>query len=312
MTVMETKKPGQLVETVQRPVATRDVHRSELIRVMGASLYPGAEPAAIELALAYCEAAGLDPMQKPVHIVPLWDSRAGKMRDVIMPGVGLYRTNASRTGQFAGMTEPEFGPEDTRAFQQKDNKGAVEITFPTWCRVTVKRRLPTGEIASFTAVERWLENYATDSNKSTAPNAMWKKRTYGQLAKCAQAQALRIAFPELGAAPTAEEMEGKQIDTDIVDMPAEIIEIPAELLAAARRASAAGTEAYEAWWKQITREERVLLQFEHPRLKDDAAAADTAAARDAVPAGDAAPLAAATTGLSFGDVAPADDEGGAR
>ena len=48
-------------------------------------------------------AAGLDPMQKPVHIVPMWDARAGQMRDVVMPSVGLYRTQASRTGRFAAL-----------------------------------------------------------------------------------------------------------------------------------------------------------------------------------------------------------------
>jgi hypothetical protein len=29
------------------------------------------------------------------------------------------------------------------------------------------------------------------------PNAMWRKRFHGQLAKCTEAQALRKAFPEI-------------------------------------------------------------------------------------------------------------------
>ena len=74
------------------------------------SLYPGATDQSVDMVLSYCRAAGLDPMQKPVHIVPMWDSKAREMRDVVMPGIGLYRTNAARTGQFAGMSEPVFGP----------------------------------------------------------------------------------------------------------------------------------------------------------------------------------------------------------
>ena len=183
----------------------------DLMNVLESSLYPGAARDSIKMVIGYCKAAGLDPMQKPVHIVPMWDSKAKRMRDVIMPGVGLYRTQASRAGCI-GVSEPEFGPEI------KESVGGVEITYPKWCRVTAKRRLPSGEIAEFTAKEFWLENYATAGKDSMAPNAMWKRRVYAQLAKCAEAQALRKAFPEVGSMPTADEMEGKTIDMGAADV----------------------------------------------------------------------------------------------
>lgn len=186
----------------------------ELMQVLQSSLYPGASPASIKMALGYCKAAGLDPMQKPVHIVPMWDSKAGSMRDVVMPGVGLYRTQAARSGECAGVSEPDFGPDTTETL------GGQSITFPAWCRVTVKRRLPTGEVVEFTAKEFWKENYAVKGGKekSVAPNAMWTKRPYGQIAKCAEAQALRKAFPEVGSQPTADEMEGKTLDMGPADV----------------------------------------------------------------------------------------------
>lgn len=188
------------------------MNEAELMEVLQSSLYPGAAPASIKMVLGYCKAAGLDPMQKPVHIVPMWDGKAKQMRDVVMPGIGLYRTQAARTG-CAGVTEPEFGPDVTEVI------GNVQITYPAWCRVTVKRRLASGDIVEFTAKEFWKENYAVKGGqeKSIAPNAMWQKRPYGQIAKCAEAQALRKAFPEIGSEPTADEMAGKSIHEYDVD-----------------------------------------------------------------------------------------------
>ncbi|MCD9096151.1 phage recombination protein Bet [Luteimonas fraxinea] len=198
---------NQVARIPQRDGALVTAEQAEAIRkALQSSLYPGASDASVDMVLAYCKAAGLDPMQKPVHIVPMWDSKSRQTRDVVMPGIGLYRTNAARTGQFAGMSEPEFGPMVT------EKLGTREVTFPEWCRVTAYRQLPSGHIAEFTATEYWIENYAIKGGKEQdqAPNAMWSKRVRGQIAKCAQAQALRMAFPEaVGSAPTAEEMEGK-------------------------------------------------------------------------------------------------------
>ncbi len=179
----------------------------KMIAVLESSLYPGASRDSIEMVLGYCQAAGLDPMQKPVHIVPMWDSKAGRMRDVVMPGINLYRIQASRSGECAGVSEPEFGEDVTATI------GGAEITYPKWCKVTVKRLMPNGIIVDFTAKELWLENYAVKGgkDKSVAPNAMWTKRPCGQIAKCAEAQAFRKAFPELAGNYTAEEMEGKEL-----------------------------------------------------------------------------------------------------
>jgi phage recombination protein Bet len=192
---------------------------ADLMHVLQSSLYPGASLDSIRMVLGYCKAAGLDPMQKPVHIVPMWDRQSGSMRDVIMPGVNLYRIQASRSGQFAGVSEPEFGPDVTTAI------GGQQITFPEWCRVVVRRQLSSGHIADFTAREYWMENYAVKGGKekSIAPNAMWTKRPRGQIAKCATAQALRAAFPEIAAQYTHEELEGKALNDfegeDVIGQP---------------------------------------------------------------------------------------------
>ena len=203
------------------------IEKDQAIRTaLKTSLYPGASDGSVDMVLAYCQAAGLDPLAKPVHIVPMWDGKAREMRDVVMPGIGLYRTNAARTGQFAGMSEPEFGPMVT------EKLGSREVTFPEWCKVTAYRQLPSGHVAEFTAVEYWVENYAIKGGKDQdqSPNAMWSKRVRGQIAKCAQAQALRMAFPEAtGAGPTAEEMEGKAIIEGEATAVARVEQRPAEL-----------------------------------------------------------------------------------
>jgi phage recombination protein Bet len=170
------------------------------------SLYTGAKDESILMVLDYCKAGKLDPMQKPVHIVPMSVKNAAtgryEFKDVIMPGIGLYRIQAARSDQYAGVSEPEYG-EDIET-----TLGGVKITYPKWCKITV-RKLINGVVVDFTAKEYWLENYASKKETAT-PNAMWAKRPYGQLAKCAEAQALRKAFPEfVSQHPTAEEMEGK-------------------------------------------------------------------------------------------------------
>jgi phage recombination protein Bet len=188
---------SQLVQQTNKEI------EASVLSALKSSLYTGAKDDSIQMVIEYCKACKLDPMQKPVHIVPMWDKNTKSMKDTIMPGIGLYRIQAARSNKYAGVREPEYG--DT----VNTTLGGVSISYPEWCKVTVKK-LVGNNIVEFTAKEYWLENYATARKDSTAPNAMWLKRPFGQLAKCAEAQALRKAFPEIiTQQPTAEEMEGK-------------------------------------------------------------------------------------------------------
>lgn len=171
------------------------------------SVFPGARDESIIMAVDYCASRGLDILLKPVHLVPMSvkDATTGKyeFRDVVMPGIGLYRIQADRSQTYAGADEPEFGPTVTAKL------GGVDVSYPEWCKYTV-HKLVGNNIVAFSAKEYWTENYATKGRDSQAPNSMWLKRPFAQLAKCAEAQALRKAWPDIGQAPTAEEMEGKE------------------------------------------------------------------------------------------------------
>lgn len=158
----------------------------------------------IKMVFNYCTSRNIDPLLKAVHIVPMWNKNTGKEEDTIMPGIGLYRIIAARSGHYAGMSEPTFGPMVT------DKVGSITITYPEWCMVIVKKFIQ-GHIVEFPAKEYWIENYA-GKGKDPTPNAMWQKRKFGQLAKCAEAQALRKAFPEVGYDYTYEELQGKTFD----------------------------------------------------------------------------------------------------
>lgn len=142
------------------------------------------------LALAYCKARKLDVFKRVVHIVPVWSSAAGKMIDTVWPGIGELRTTAFRTGAYAGKDAAEFGPD------MKLELGGVHVTFPEWCRITVHRVVGGTRVAFTGPKVVWLETYATKKRDSDAPNEMWQTRPYGQIEKCAEAAALRAAFPE--------------------------------------------------------------------------------------------------------------------
>lgn len=188
-------------------------------KVLVEAIFPSAKSVdAIVMALSYCQSRKLDVMKRPVHIVPMYDSARGGYVETVWPGISELRTTASRTKGYAGVDEAEFGATIKKKFTGRTKVNgqwtdqAVEVEFPEWCRLTVYR-IVDGQRCKFVGPKvKWEETYAA-IGASDIPNKMWQKRTEGQLEKCAEAAALRRAFPEeLGNELTAEEMMGRNLN----------------------------------------------------------------------------------------------------
>lgn len=128
------------------------------------------------------EHLGLDPLMKQIYGI----KRQGRL--TIQVGIDGYRLIADRTGRMIGSDRPTYGPVDGR--------------YPEWAEVTVRKLVAGGERA-FTGVAYWDEFYPGDGGQG----AMWRQMPRTMLAKCAEAQALRKAFPaNLAGTYTPDEM----------------------------------------------------------------------------------------------------------
>lgn len=190
-------------------------------RALVDGVYPSAKtPEGIILAVSYCKAKNYDVMKKMVHVVPIWNSALGKEVEGVWEGVGALRATAFRTGSYAGCDETTFGSLVKKHFKGEVGKGQyaktveMDLEFHEWAQVTVYR-LVQGVRCAFPGPKvHYLAAYGCQG-KSEVPNEKWSEGggSY-MLEKCAEAAALRKAFPEeLGGLNAAEEMEGRKVDS---------------------------------------------------------------------------------------------------
>jgi len=146
----------------------------------------GATNDELELFIHACKHTGLDPFMKQIHAV----KRKSKNGDVmtIQTGIDGLRLIADRSGNYAPGREPTF---------QYDANGKIKSA--------------TAYIKKRTADGVWHEVSATafySEYKPTYSNDFWENKAHIMLSKCAEALALRKAFPaEMSGLYTAEEME---------------------------------------------------------------------------------------------------------
>lgn len=140
--------------------------------------------------LNYAQRTGLDPFARQIYMI----NRAGKW--TIQAGIDGLRIVAERSGHYAGQVGPEYcGPDGV----WRDVWTAKEA--PVASRIGVLRH---GFATPLYAVA-YFDEYA--QKKDGKPTSMWASKPLLMLAKCAEALALRKAFPnDLSGIYTAEEM----------------------------------------------------------------------------------------------------------
>jgi phage recombination protein Bet len=153
----------------------------------------------LKLFLYQAKRTQLDPLAGQLHFTK-YNTKSGPKVSFIT-SIDGYRLIAERTGQYAGNDDYSFN----------DNKSQYEVLKsgdkrPLTATATVYR-LVNGERVPFTSTVVW-DSYYPGPNKGF----IWDKMPFLMLGKCAEAIALRKAFPqELGGLYTSEEMDQSEM-----------------------------------------------------------------------------------------------------
>lgn len=155
-------------------------------KIIKDTIFPGSTDEEASLYVHDCKRQEIHPLDRLIHPTIRKD-KSGNRRYVAITSIDLFRARAEDTGTYAGNDDPTF--------KGQPGKDGFEATVTVY-KLVANIRCP------FTATARWSEYKPAEGQ-----DFQWLKMPHQMLGKCAEALALRKAFPrKLGGLYTGEEM----------------------------------------------------------------------------------------------------------